>query len=111
MAATKTKPNTKKTTKLNIRPLGDKVIVQRDEADSITESGIYLPEQAKDTPKSGVILAIGDGALNQETGERIPMTVSKGDRVVFTSYAGNEVKLDDKELLIMKEDEILAIID
>ncbi len=107
MAATKTKKNTK----LNIRPLGDKVIVQRDEADSITESGIYLPEQAKDTPKTGVILATGDGALNTETGDRIPLTVTKGDRVVFSSYAGNEVKLDDQELLIMTESEILAIID
>ncbi|MCB9838942.1 MAG: co-chaperone GroES [Phycisphaeraceae bacterium] len=111
MAATKTATKSRKTTKLNIRPLGDKVIVQRDEADSITESGIYLPEQAKDTPKTGVVLAVGDGALNTDTGERIPLTVSKGDRVVFSSYAGSEVKLDDQELLIMTESEILAIID
>ena len=109
MPATKTK--TKKTTKLNIRPLGDKVIVQRDEADSITDSGIHLPEQAKDTPKTGVILAIGDGAINTDTGDRIPLTVTKGDRVVFSSYAGSEVKLNDQELLIMTESEILAIID
>jgi len=107
----KTQSKSRKTTKLNIRPLGDKVIVQRDEADDITESGIYLPEQAKDTPKTGVILAIGDGALNTETGERIPLTVAKGDRVVFSSYAGTEVKLDDQELLVMNESEILAIID
>jgi chaperonin GroES len=115
MAATKTapkaRPATKKITKINIRPLGDKVIVQRDEADSITESGIYLPEQAKDTPKTGVVLAVGDGALNTDTGERIPLAVRKGDRVVFSSYAGNEVKLNDQELLIMTESEILAIID
>lgn len=109
MPATKTR--TKKSTKLNIRPLGDKVIVQRDEADSITDSGIHLPEQAKDTPKTGVILAVGDGAINTDTGDRIPLTVTKGDRVVFSSYAGSEVKLNDQELLIMTESEILAIID
>lgn len=107
--ATATK--TRKQTKLNIRPLGDRVIVQRDEADDRTEAGIYLPEQAKDTPKSGVVLAVGDGALNTDTGERVPLEIKKGDRVIFSSYAGTEIKLEDEEYLIMSENDILAIVD
>lgn len=94
-----------------IRPLHDKIIVRRDEAESKTASGIFLPETSKDKPKTGVVEAVGDGALNTETGERIPLTVRKGDRVIFTSYAGTEVKLDGNELLIMSEDDILAVID
>ena len=107
--ATATKSKKKITTK--VRPLGDKVLIQRDESAEMTESGIYLPEQAKDKPKSGVFVAVGEGALSTETGKRTPMTVSKGDRVIFTSYAGTEVKLGEDTLLIMGEDEILAIID
>jgi len=93
--ATKNKPTTKKTstksTKLSIKPLHDKVIVRRDEAETVTASGIFLPESAKDQQKTGVILAVGDGALNRDTGERIPLSVANGDRVIFSSYAGNEV--------------------
>ena len=97
--------------KIHVRPLHDKIIVRRDEAEDRTDSGIYLPESSKDKPKTGVIEAVGDGKLNTDTGERIPLSVHKGDRVIFTSYAGTEIKLDDDELLIMGEDEILAIID
>lgn len=114
MTATKTAPKSKtdtKTEKLNVRPLHDKLIVRRDEAESKTSSGIYLPESGKDKPKSGVVLAVGDGALNHDTGERIPLTVKTGDRVIFTSYAGTEIKYNDEALLIMGEDEILAVID
>ena len=98
-------------TKTKIRPLHDKILVRRDEAMGVTESGIYLPEGAKDKPKTGIVEAVGDGALNTETGERTPLTVREGDRVIFNSYAGTEVKLNDEELLIMSEDEVLAIID
>ncbi|MFI4897446.1 MAG: co-chaperone GroES [Phycisphaerales bacterium JB059] len=98
-------------TKTNIRPLHDKILVRRDEALGVTESGIYLPEGSKDKPKTGVVEAVGDGSLNTETGERAPLTVQAGDRVIFSSYAGTEVKLNDDELLIMSEDEVLAIID
>lgn len=94
-----------------IRPLGDKILVRRDEAQSKTESGIYLPESSKDRPKTGVIEAVGTGALNTDTGERIPLSVKKGDKVIFSSYAGTEVKLDGEELLIMSEEDILAVID
>ena len=94
-----------------VRPLHDKILVKRDEAQTKTDSGIFLPETSKDKPKTGTIQAVGDGALNTDTGERIPLTVKKGDRVIFSSYAGTEVKLNDQELLIMSEDDILAVID
>jgi len=96
---------------VNIRPLHDKILVRRDEAETKTSSGIYLPETGKERPKTGTIHAVGDGALNTDTGVRIPLSVKKGDRVIFTSYAGTEVKLDGEELLIMSEDDILAVID
>lgn len=94
-----------------VRPLHDKILVKRDEAQGKTESGIFLPESSKDRPKTGVVQAVGDGALNTETGKRIPLTVKTGDRVIFSSYAGTEVKLNEQELLIMSEDDILAIVD
>jgi len=110
--ATKTAPRTKDLSAAKkIQPLGDRVLVQRDEAEDRTEAGIYLPEKAKDEPKSGVVLAVGDGKLNTETGERMALDVSEGDRVLFTSYAGTEVKVDGGEFLIMTEDDILAVID
>ncbi len=118
--ATATKPAPKSSTStrssssagnLKLRPLGDKILVKRDEAEDRTASGIYLPEQAKDKPKTGVVQAVGDGALNSDTGDRVPLTVKKGDRVIFSSYAGAEIKLDGVELLIMSEDEVLAIVD
>lgn len=107
--ATATKSRKKLT--VNITPIGDKVIIQRDEADEMTDSGLYIPEQAKDTPKTGTVVAVGTGALNHDTGERIPMTLKVGEKVIFTSYAGTEIKVGDDEVLIMSEDEILAIID
>jgi chaperonin GroES len=96
---------------LKIRPLHDKIIVRRDEAEDRTAAGIILPEKAKDTPKTGVVQAVGTGTINTDTGKLIPLTVKKGDRVIFSSYAGSEVKLNDEKLLIMSEDEVLAVID
>ena len=100
-----------KSSKASVRPLHDKILVKRDEAETKTASGIFLPETSKDKPKTGTIEAVGDGALNTETGARIPLTVKKGDRVIFSSYSGTEVKLDGADLLIMSEDDILAVID
>jgi chaperonin GroES len=94
-----------------VRPLGDKILVKRDEASDRTESGIYLPEAAKEKPKIGTVQAVGTGALNTETGERIPLTLKKGDKILFSSYAGTEVKLDKDTLLIMTESDVLAVID
>jgi chaperonin GroES len=77
----------------------------------VTASGIFLPETSKDRPKTGVIEAVGDGALNTDTGERIPLELKKGDRIIFSSYSGTEVKLDGEELLIMTESDVLAILE
>ncbi len=96
---------------IKVRPLGDKIIIKRAEAQSKTESGIFLPESAKDKPKEGKVIALGNGHFNKDTGEYTPFTVKKGDRVIFSSYAGTEVKLDDEEYLIMTEDDILGVID
>ena len=96
---------------LKIRPLHDKIIVRRDEAEDRTAAGIILPEKAKDTPKTGIVEAVGTGNTNTDTGKLIPLTVKKGDRVIFSSYAGSEVKLNDDKLLIMSEEEVLAVIE
>jgi len=93
-----------------LRPLGDKVLVKRLEAESKTKSGIVLPDSAKEKPKRGKILSVGDGK-RLDTGERAPFNVKKGDEVIFTSYAGTEVKIDGEELIIMSEDDILAIVE
>ena len=106
-SATLAAPSTK------IRPLHDKIIVRRDEAEDRTAAGIFLPEKAKDTPKTGVVEAVGTGTINTDTGKLIPLTVKKGDRVIFSSYAGTEIKLggNDDKVLVMSEEEVLAIID
>ena len=95
---------------MKIRPLGDKILVKRDEPTSRTESGIYLPETAKDKPKQGKIVAVGNGNLNKETGEYLPFSVKKGDAVIFSSYAGTEVKIDNVDYLIMTEEDILGVV-
>ncbi|MBC8421502.1 co-chaperone GroES [bacterium] len=96
---------------MNIKPLGDKLLVQRAQAQTQTDSGIYLPESAKDKPKEGKITEVGNGRLNNDTGDRMPFTVKKGDHVLFTSYAGTEIKIDNDEYLIMTEDDILGIVE
>ena len=96
---------------MNVRPLGDKLIVKRQEAATKTESGIFLPESANDKPKTGTIIALGSGNLNKDTGEYLPFTVKKGETVIFSSYAGTEIKIDGQEYLIMTEDDILGVVD
>ena len=100
-----------KNAKSGIRPLHDKILVKRDEAETKTSSGIFLPETSKDKPKTGIVQAVGDGALNTDTGQRIPLSVKAGDRVIFSSYSGTEIKLDGQEFLMMAEEDILAIVD
>jgi len=102
---------TKTKARIAVRPLHDKIIVRRDEAETQTASGIYLPESSKERPKTGTVEAVGDGKLNTDTGERTPLTVKKGDQIIFSSYAGTELKLEGEELLIMSEDDVLAVID
>lgn len=93
-----------------IRPLGEKVLVKRLEADEKTAGGIVLPDTAKEKPKRGKVLGVGDGRL-LDTGERKPLQVRKGDQVLFSSYAGTEVKVEGEEMIIMDESDILAILD
>jgi chaperonin GroES len=95
---------------MTVVPLNDKIVVKRLEAEEKTAGGIVLPDSAKEKPKQGVISAVGDGKL-LENGKRAALQVREGDRVLFTSYAGNEVTIDGKEYLIMSEDDILAIVD
>ncbi len=96
--------------KLNIKPLGDKVIVKRVEAEETTTGGIVLPDSAKEKPKRGIILAIGNGRLLDD-GTRSEMQVKKNDEVLFTSYAGTEIKVGGDEYMIMDESDILGVID
>jgi chaperonin GroES len=96
--------------KVNIRPLGDKILVKREEAETKTKSGIYLPESAAEKPQQAVVLALGDGKL-LDSGERAPFQVKVGDRVLIGKWGGTEVKLEGEEVMIMTEDDILGIID
>ena len=96
--------------KLNIKPLGEKVIVKRVEASEMTKGGIVLPDSAKEKPKRGVIQAVGTGKLLDD-GSRSEMQVKENEEIVFTSYAGSEIKIDSEEYLIMDESDILGVID
>lgn len=95
--------------KEKIKPLGDQVLIRRVEAENMTKGGIVLPESAKEKPKEGIVLALGDGRL-LDSGERKPFQVKIEDRVLFSSYAGTEIKIQGEELLLVREDEILAVI-
>ena len=95
---------------MKIRPLGDKVIVQRLEAQDMTAGGIVLPDSAKEKPQRGKITSVGDGK-QLDDGSRAKMTVKKGQVVLFSSYAGTEIKIDGKEYMIMDESDILAIVE
>jgi chaperonin GroES len=93
-----------------LKPLNDKILLKRVEAESKTKSGIVLPETAKEKPKRGTVIAVGDGKMLDD-GTRAKFQVKKGDEVIFASYAGTEVKIDNEEFLILSEDEVLAVIE
>jgi chaperonin GroES len=95
---------------IKFKPLGDRVVVEPIEREQTTASGIILPETAKEKPQEGKVLAVGPGRRD-DTGKRIAMDVSVDDSVLFAKYAGTEIKLDDKKLLILKESDILAIVE
>ncbi len=95
---------------MKVIPLNDKILVKRMEAEDKTAGGILLPDTAKEKPKQGKVLSLGDGKL-LENGKRAAFQVKEGDRVLFSSYAGNEVSVDGEEYLIMSEDDILAVMD
>ena len=96
--------------KAKLKPLNDKVLLKRLEADEVTKGGIVLPDSAREKPKEGKIIALGDGKL-MEDGKRAPFQVTVGERVLFSSYAGTEVKMEGEEYLILAEDDILAVIE
>lgn len=95
---------------LNLKPLGDRLVVKPLEEDEVTPSGIVLPETAKEKPQKGEVLAVGPGARDDD-GKRIEMDVSVGDKVLFAKYGGTEIKIDTEKLLILRESDILAILD
>jgi chaperonin GroES len=93
-----------------LRPLGDKILIKRLEAESKTKSGIVLPDTAKEKPKRGKVLSIGEGK-RLDSGERAPIEIKKGEEVIFTSYAGTEIKVDGEELIIMSVEDVLAVVE
>jgi len=100
----------KESAPMGLKPLGDRVVVEREEAKDTTAGGIVLPETAKDKPQKGKVIAVGDGRITKD-GKRRELQVKVGEQVLFTSYAGEEFKLEgDKKVLLMREDDILAVI-
>jgi len=95
---------------LNLKPLGDRVVVEPTEQEEMTASGIILPETAKEKPQKGSVVAVGPGARD-EGGKRMTLDVTKGDIVLFAKYAGTEFKVDGKKLLILKESDLLAVVE
>ena len=101
---------TKAKSKVKLQPLGDRVVVRREESEEKTAGGILLPDTAKDKPARGKVVSVGNGKLLDD-GRRSQLQVKIGDRVIFSSYAGETFKIDDEELLLMREDDILAVIE
>lgn len=95
---------------MKIRPLGDRILVKREEPTDTVKGGIIIPDTAKEKPQEGKVIAVGTGRLDDD-GKRIPMEVKKGDRILMGKYAGTEVKIDGEEHIIMREDDVLAIIE
>ncbi|MGQ9706670.1 MAG: co-chaperone GroES [bacterium] len=94
---------------LKVKPLGDRVVVKRIEEEETTEGKIILPDTAKEKPQKGEVVAVGPGRIDED-GDRVEMEVKVGDKVIFGKYAGTEITIDGKEFLIMREDDILAIL-
>lgn len=97
----------KTATATKIVPLGDRVVVKRAEAESTTAGGIVLPDSAQDKPQRGEVIAVGEGHMNSK-GEKIPLSVKEGDRVIFSPYGGEEIEVADEKLLLLRESDILA---
>ncbi len=94
---------------MKVKPLGDRLLVERIEAEETTSGGIVLPDSAKEKSQEGKVLAVGEGKL-LENGERGPMLVKEGDHIIFSSYAGTEIKMEGKEYLIMSQEDVLAVV-
>lgn len=107
MAATATK---KGKTATRIQPLGDRIVARRDVSEETTAGGLVLPDSAKDKPTRGVVISVGNGRLLKD-GSRSPLQLKEGDRILFTSYGPDEIKIGDEDLLLMREDDVLAVIE
>ena len=108
--ATTAKKSKSKAKSVNLQPLGERIVVRRQEAQETTAGGIILPESAKDKPARGTVVSVGDGRMTKD-GSRVALSVSPGDEVLFTSYGPDELKFGDETLLLMREDDVLAIIE
>ena len=94
---------------MKVKPLADRILVRRIEEKAVKKGGIIIPDTAKEKPQEAEVVAVGPGAIGED-GKRIPMDVKKGDRILIGKYAGTEVKIDGKEYIIMREEDVLAII-
>jgi len=95
---------------MNIRPLADRIVVKPLDKEGKTKGGIVLPDNVKEKPQEGEVIAIGNGTLI-DNGKRVPLSVKKGDKIIYGKFSGNEIKINDQEYLILKEDEVLAKIE
>ena len=95
---------------MKITPLADRVLVQPVDSKEVKKGGIIIPDTAKEKPQEGKIIAVGNGRLNETSGERVPLEVKKGDKVLYGKYSGTEITIDDKEYLILRESDILAVL-
>ena len=95
---------------MKVRPLHDRILVERLEEKEVKKGGIIIPDTAKEKPQEGKVIAVGNGKVTDE-GKKIPLDVKAGDKILFGKYSGSEVKIDDKEYLIMREDDVLAILE
>lgn len=96
--------------KIKLQPLGDRVVVQRDESLEVTSGGIVLPDSAKDAPARGTVVSVGDGIMMPD-GSRVALQLTVGARVIFSSYGGEAINIDDEEYLLMRESDVLAVIE
>lgn len=94
-----------------LKPLGDRVLVRRIDAETMSPGGIIIPGNAQEKPTRGVVMAVGPGALDRRTGARIPMSVKAGDEIIFGKYTGSEIRHEEQELLIVREDELFAVVE
>ena len=95
---------------MKIRPLHDRIVVKREEEKEVKKGGIIIPDTAKEKPQEGKVVAVGNGRVNED-GKKIPLDVKAGDRILFGKYSGSEVKVEDEEYLILREEDVLGIID
>lgn len=96
---------------LNIKPLGDRLVVQRLEAETRTPSGIYLPDSAKEKPQQAKVLAVGEGKVNEKTGQRTGLPVKKGDVVLLGKWGGTELKVNDEQIVVVNIDDVMAVVE